>query len=171
MAVTYDKIATTTVSGSSVASIDFTSISGSYTDLVIVGSIKAASATNPQPFVRFNGDSSSNYSAVNLYGTGSTAGSTRFASQSQIRLNYVVDPNTTEYTNMIMNIQNYSNTTTYKNTLTKLTLGGGGGSGLDIATGLWRSTSAINRLTFTLENSASNFAVGCVFTIYGILKA
>jgi hypothetical protein len=168
MTATYEKIATTTVSGSSVASIDFTSISGSYTDLIVIGSIKAASATNPQPFVRFNNDSSTNYSVTNMYGNGTTAGSTRFSSQAQIRLNYVVDPNTTEYTNLIMNIQNYSNTTTYKTVLNKLTLGGGSNSGLDVSAGLWRSTSAINRLTFTLENSSSNFAVGCVFTIYGI---
>jgi len=166
MASTYEKIATTTL-GSSQASIDFTSISGSYTDLVIVGSIKSATATNPQTYVRFNGDTGSNYSVTTLYGNGSSAGSTRFSSQTFIRYNYVTDPNTTNFATMIMNISNYSNSTTYKTALTKFGLAS---IGLDATVGLWRSTSAITQVTFTLE-SATNFASGCVFTIYGILKA
>lgn len=166
MPSTYDKIATTTLS-SSQASIDFTSISGSYTDLVIVGSIKAATATNPACYVRFNGDTGSNYSVTTLYGNGSTAGSVRFSGQTFIRYNYVTDPNTTNFATMIMNLNNYSNTTTYKNALTKFGLAS---IGLDTTVGLWQNTQAITRVTFTLESS-TNFASGCVFTIYGILKA
>lgn len=166
MPSTYDKIATTTLS-SSQASIDFTSISGSYTDLVIVGSIKAATATNPACYVRFNGDTGSTYSVTTLYGNGSTAGSVRFSGQTFIRYNYVTDPNTTNFATMIMNLNNYSNTTTYKNALTKFGLAS---IGLDTTVGLWQNTQAITRVTFTLESS-TNFASGCVFTIYGILKA
>ena len=166
MTATYDKIATTTL-GSSQASIDFTSISGSYTDLVIIGSVKTATLTNPACYVRFNGDTGSNYSVTNLYGNGSTAGSVRFSGQTFIRYNYVTDPNTTNFASMIMNINNYSNTTTNKTALTRFGLAS---IGLDTTVGLWRSTSAITQVTFTLE-SATNFASGCVFTLYGILKA
>jgi len=163
MTATYEKIATTTL-GSSQASIDFTSISGSYTDLVIIGSIKTATLTNPACYVRFNNDTGSNYSVTSLYGNGSSAGSTKFNSQTFIRYNYVTDPNTTNFAPVIMNINNYSNATTYKTALTKFGLAS---IGLDYTVGLWRSTSAINRVTFTLE-SATNFASGCIFTIYGI---
>jgi hypothetical protein len=66
-----------------------------------------------------------------------------------------------------MNLNNYSNSTTFKTALTKFGLAS---IGLDNTVGLWRNTSAITQVTFTLE-SATNFASGCVFTLYGILKA
>ena len=163
MTSTYEKIATTTL-GSAAASIDFTSISGSYTDLVIIGSVKTATLTNPACYVRFNGDTGSNYSVTNLYGNGTSAGSIAFSSQTFIRYNYVTDPNTTNFATLVMNLNNYSNATTYKTALTRFGLAS---IGLDNTVGLWRSTSAITQVTFTLE-SATNFATGCTFTIYGI---
>lgn len=170
MAITYEPIATTTLS-SSAATVTFSSISSAYTDLVIVGSIKAASATNPQTYVRFNGDTGSNYSVTTLSGNGTSAFAINRTNETKIRFNYYVDPPTTEYCTVIMNLQNYSNTTIQKTILSKLILGTGSGSGIDITTGLWRNTSAISQITFTLEATASDFASGCVFTLYGILKA
>ena len=169
MAVTYDKIATTTLS-SSETSIDFTSISSSYTDLIVIGSIKLATNNGNQMYFRINGDTGSNYSVTTFSGSGSSTASTQFTNQPYIRYNYVNDPNSTSFTNLIMHVNNYSNSTTYKTTLSQLTRAATGAPGIDVSLGSWRSTSAINRLTFIIESSNS-FASGSIFTLYGILKA
>ena len=60
---TYTQIATTTL-GSSQSTITFSSISGAYTDLVLVVTAKVSSATDL--WVRANSDSGSNYSYLIL---------------------------------------------------------------------------------------------------------
>jgi hypothetical protein len=66
-----------------------------------------------------------------------------------------------------MHVNNYSNSTTHKTTLSQLTRATVGAAGIDASVGLWRNTSAINRLTFIIESSNS-FASGSTFTLYGI---
>ena len=73
MAVTYTPITSNTLT-SATASVTFSSISGTYTDLVLVVSAQSAS-TNVDLAMRFNSDSGTNYSNTRLYGTGSAAGS------------------------------------------------------------------------------------------------
>lgn len=165
MASTYEKIATTTL-GSAAATVTFSSISSAYTDLVIVATLKMNTVAE-DPWMRFNGDSGSNYSVTTLWGNGTTAGSVRFSSQNQIRLNYATDPAPAGGTYLIVNIQNYSNTTTYKTALSKIGLAS---DALDTVVGLWRNTSAINEVSFSLANSVS-YGTGSTFTLYGILKA
>ena len=164
MPATYEPIATTTL-GSSAASIEFSSIPSTYTDLVLVYTLKAATASADM-YLRVNNDSGSNYSNTILWGNGSTAGSNRFTSAGQIRLNYTVDVLTTDGTYLICNIQNYSNTTTYKTILYKTGLAS---DAVDTGVGLWRSTSAINRVTLTL--SSGDWGSGCTATLYGIKAA
>jgi hypothetical protein len=163
MTSTYEKIATSTL-GSNSATIEFTSISSAYTDLVVIGSLKVSTTNNPACYLQFNGDTASNYSTTILWGNGTTTGSTRLSSQTFIRYNYTADPNTTDFGTVLININNYSNTTTYKTVLTKWGLAP---RGLDTSVGLWRNTAAINKVTFTLESPA-NFTTGCVWTLYGI---
>ena len=169
MAITYNKIATTTL-GSSQSSIDFTSISNSYSDLVIIGSIKLATNSGNQMYFRINNDTGSNYSVTTLSGNGTSAATTRFSNQTHIRYNYFNDPNLSSFTNLIININNYSSSSTRKTTLSQLTRVSDGAAGIDLSAGLWRNTAAIDRLTFFIESSNS-FAAGCTFTLYGILKA
>ena len=62
-----------------------------------------------------------------------------------------------------INIQNYSNATTYKTTLGR----GANTPALTMATvGLWRNTSAITTITYSV--TANTFATGSTFTLYGI---
>ena len=161
MAITYEPIATTTL-GSAAASVTFSSISGSYTDLVIiVNATGSGAALNPQ--IQFNGDTASNYSLTWLYGNGSTAVSGRYSNQTSAFFGYMT---TTEPATYILQVQNYSNTTTNKSTLfrwnaTNTELGAG--------VALYRSTAAITSIT--LKTSANNFASGSTFTLYGIASA
>jgi len=84
MASTYTPIATTTASGSS-GTITFSGISGSYTDLILIYAAKDGnSSTEGNANIQFNSDTGSNYSYTNLYGNGSSAGSSRASSTTLI---------------------------------------------------------------------------------------
>jgi hypothetical protein len=159
---TYTQIATTTL-GSAQSSVTFSSISGSYTDLVLVtnGKMSAGSAVNNK--ITFNSDTGTNYSRTYVYGDGSSALSGRDSSQDNLGFIYwsSTNPSTT-----IIQIQNYSNTTTYKTALARTSE-----SGVAAAyVGLWRSTSAITSITIT-RGSTNDFASGSTFSLYGITAA
>jgi hypothetical protein len=162
---TYEPIATTTL-GSAVATFDFTSISGSYTDLVLILNARTASGVN-SAYVRFNSDSASNYSGTYLYGTGSTASSARYTSTTLLYSDYYGYPPSASNTFnlMIMNIMNYSNTTTNKTVIAR---SNSASTGVDGLVGLWRSTAAITSITV---GCASNFQIGTTATLYGIKAA
>jgi hypothetical protein len=156
---TYTPIATTTL-GSSAASYTFSSISGSYTDLVVIVNATTTSAAQDLK-LQFNSDTSTNYSNTRLLGTGTSAGSNRNTSSVSIYPGYT---NTTIST-VIINIQNYSNTTTYKTAISRSSLAD---FEVDAIVGLWRNTAAITSVTI---GSTGNFATGSTFTLYGIAAA
>lgn len=158
---TYDCIATTTLS-SAQSSVTFSSISGSYTDLVIVYAGNQVAQDNFT--LEFNADTGTNYSSTTLYGNGTSAASQRFSSTSSI---YGPILDATTQSNLIAQIQNYSNSTTYKTTLIR----GNSSSFRTTATvGLWRSTSAITSVKCQILG-ATNFSSGSTFTLYGIKAA
>lgn len=162
---TYNAIATTTLA-SAQANLEFSSISSAYTDLVVVYTLIAETASSDM-YLRVNNDSATNYSNNILWGNGSTTGSNRFASAAQIRINYVTDVLTTARTTILVcNFNNYSNTTQNKTVTYKAGLGS---DGLDYGAGLWRSTSAINRITLFLLSG--NWGIGSTATLYGITAA
>ncbi len=167
MALTYDKIATTTLT-TSTATVTFSAISGSYTDLVLVCNIAQAAGNNGLR-VRYNSDNASNYSYTTLNGNGTTASSARGTSETELVIANTSGSTTLELA-IIANIFNYSNTTTYK---TSIGRGNRASSNVDATVGLWRSTSAITSITLALGASfpTNNFASGSTFTLYGILKA
>ena len=171
MASTYEPIATTTL-GSAAATVTFSSISGSYTDLrvVINGGVSIADANT---FVKIgNGtvDSGSNYSGTFVEGrAGTSANSGRFTSASSMQLDYYGSMSTTNST-LTVDFMNYANTTTYKNTLVRYgNTTSASYSGVGALVGLWRSTSAINIMTFSL--GSGNFNTGTTFSLYGISAA
>lgn len=159
---TYTPIATTTL-GSAATSYTFSSISGSYTDLVLVF---AGTMSAPDDLgIRFNSDTGSNYSTTILGGNGTTAFSTRVSTQTQGYLDWA--GLTTAQGNAIVQIQNYANTTTYKTYLSRFNQAA---RGTDACVGLWRSTAAITSVTIKAVG-ANNIAAGSTFTLYGIASA
>lgn len=167
MAVTYEKIATTTL-GSSQSTVTFSSISSSYTDLVVVLNT-FTSVDVVYTRMRFNSDTGNNYSSTYLEGDGSVANSNMYTNNSVIQFSYWnagagSNPQTT-----IINIMNYSNSTTYKTALLKYVGLTGGASGATATIGMWRNTNSINTIDFSV--GSGNFNSGSIFTLYGILKA
>jgi len=160
MTATYEKIATTTL-GSSSATVNFTSISGSYTDLVLV--CTPLSTTIDNLVIQYNGDTASNYSWTTLGGNGTVASSNRGSNNTNSYLHYQAGVNTTQ-SNVIVNIMNYSNTTTFK---TAICRGNNTTIGTDSTVVLWRSTSAINSILLK-QRGSNNLNSGSTFTLYGI---
>ena len=167
MASTYEPIATNTVTGSAVSSVTFSSIPQTYTDLIIVATVQAS--TGGDLCVQFNGDTGTNYSITYLYGNGSSAGSTRQTNKTFLSLDYYGGPPTSgSFNNEIIQIQNYSNSSTYKTVLVRAN---NAASGLDASVGLWRNTNAITQIDIIIRTATANINVGSTFTLFGIKAA
>jgi hypothetical protein len=164
---TYTPLATHTL-GSAQAQVTFSSIAGTYTDLVLVmnGSMTSGSETAR---IRLNGSSSSVYSQTNLAGNGTAADSSRNSSQTSFRLGETYSGLTTARWSVLLNIMNYSNTTTNKTMLMRTNDTSG-----EVAAnvGLFASTSAITSIDIYARIDLTNsFVAGSTFTLYGIAAA
>lgn len=162
MPATYEPIATTALSG--LSSVTFNSIPNTYTDLVIVVA-GAVNSGDQNLDMRLNSDTGTNYSRTFLSNVGTAAAAGRETNYSYItldRYSYF----TTSQSNMIINLLNYSNTTTNKTVLVR---GNNPLVGTSGVVGLWRSTAAISTVLMYL--SGSTFANGSQATLYGIKAA
>lgn len=160
---TYVALDKVTVS-SATSIVTFSSIPQGYTDLVVVVNAKVATANDF--YFQINSDSGNNYSRTILYGTGSTAGSTRTANTNLGIGNFYGNPDPTTPSVQTLQFMNYSNTTTYKTVLGRASNAAGG---TDAIVNLWRSTSAITQLDFRVTTTASvNWLTGSTFSLYAI---
>jgi len=161
---TYEAIATSTLT-SSAASVTFSSIPSTYTDLVLITNAIAQTNTADQ-LIRFNSDSATNYSATILHGSGSAGASTRVTNQSGIFINYYGNMPVVFVQNTITHIMNYSNATTNKTVLSKAS---NASNNVDAIVALWRSTAAITSIT--ILGNGQNYGIGSSFSLYGIKAA
>jgi hypothetical protein len=159
---TYTPISSTTLS-SSQTNFTFSSIPGTYTDLIIIYSAKS-STSGFDAYMRFNADAGANYSATYASGTGTTTSSGKQSNNTGILLDNYGAVFTTEFNMTRINIMNYANATTYKTALIRSDYAS---SGTDMNVGLWRNTAAITSITIV----GSSFATGSTFTLYGIAAA
>ena len=161
---TYTPITTTTLT-SNATTVDFTSISSSYTDIIISIQAKWTGTGSSSFCMRFNADGNTNYSHTQMYGTGTSASSNRNSNEAQMPIGQITS---TGWNSTRFHVMNYANSTTYKTSFSKtdtdsITLSG---------VGLWRSTSAINQITLGyFDGGVGQFASGSTFTLYGITAA
>jgi len=157
-------IATQTL-GSAAASITFSSIPGTYTDLrlVLTGTGSAASSI---PALRFNGDSATNYSDTPIEGNGTAASSNGSNSSNAMWLwGSSASASTSIPTFYAVDIFSYAGST--NKTALGTYAGDFNGSGtVDVAVGLWRSTAAITSIT--LLALTGTFSTGTIATLWGI---
>lgn len=156
---TYTPIATYTATGS-VSTVTFSSIPGTYTDLVLIGFAKDS---NNYTGLRVNNNSSALYSRTIMTWNGSSAGSSRTTGDTTL----YVGGNGTNFEVTRYNFMNYSNTTTYKTIIGTQTTA----DATSIASvNLWRSTSAINEINI-YSVSGATILTGTTWTLYGIASA
>jgi hypothetical protein len=158
---TYEPIATTTL-GSNTTQVDFTGISGNYTDIVAVfnGSITSAGSAR----FRVNSDSSALYSNTRIYGDASTAG---YGSDSNYNIGIAGFFLANKRAMFRANFMNYSNTATNKTVLVR-----DDSENYTFAwVNVWRSTAAITSISFFCDNTSIYYTAGSTFTLYGIAAA
>ena len=166
MAITYEPIATTTL-GSAAASVTFSSIPQTYTDLVIVTNFTMSVNDLYAHYVQVNGDTGGNYSRTILYGTGTTAASARQSNNTSLYFGtWNTDMDTTDRAVTTIFFNNYSNTTTYKTAIGRHNV-----ASIEVGAGVgtWRNTAAITSIN--LAPISSTYATGSTFTLYGIKSA
>lgn len=164
---TMTPIATQTLT-SAAATVTFSNIPQTYTDLVIVSSLQGSRAIYGADLqTRYNGDSGANYSYTYITENGTAALSNRYANQAEINNAGSIGGNATSvYTPNIIHIFNYSNTNVYK---TSLSRNSHPTVVVQAFVGLWRNTAAITSITFT--GNGYNYNAGSTFTLYGIKAA
>lgn len=159
---TYEPIASQTL-GSTASEVTFSSLPQNYTDLVLIASC-AGTSNDLQVAIRYNNDSTSNYSMTELYGNGSSAGSYRISTTAWSLSPDVSIKNTLGQSVYKIDIFNYANATTYKTGLCRLSSIGSTYSGTAASVGMWRKTpEPITQITLI-----GPFASGSTFSIYGV---
>ena len=170
MANTFVKIATVSL-GSAAATISFTSIPGTYTDLLIMGSLRNSAAdTNTDTVLTFNSNTA-NYSARRLAGNGSSA-----SSDTQGATNGYYFALTGEGTNWTAStfsngsiyIPNYTSSNNKSISTDAVAENNGTAASAQLAAGLWSNSAAITSITLTSGNG--NFVQYSTATLYGIKK-
>lgn len=163
MANTYTPIATVTVGSGGAASIDFTNIPQTYTDLHLLVSIREETSATAVAFIRFN-NTTTNRSERYLQGNGSSA-----VSGTTTVLQFIAcQPSDTANTfgNASIYIPNYTSSN-YKSVSSDSVSENNSTTAFSrLVAGLWSSTSAINQITITTDTG--DVAQHSSATLYGI---
>jgi hypothetical protein len=171
MPATYQLIASNTLS-SAAASVTFSSIPATYTDLVVRMSVRSTVVGNDVDILmaEFNGNTSAIYSNTYVVGFSASASSGRDSNQSTTRIGYYITgaaATANTFSSSELYIPSYTASqnkpmsgfsVAEKNT-TETAIGA--------AAGLFRTTTAISSIKFTPQNG-TNFASGSSFFLYGI---
>jgi hypothetical protein len=168
----YTLISTTTIASSGTTSVfTLSSIPSTYTDLLIVGSIRTSRA-NSDPGADFQmtfNSSAVSYARRSLEGTGSSTGSTTGGStyiDGLLNDSSFATANT--FGSWQIYIPNYASTTTNKTvSIETVTETNAAQSFARLVAGSWANTAAITRIDLTDGNSAT-FMAGSTISLYGI---
>jgi hypothetical protein len=166
----FDSIATVTL-GANSSTISFSSIPSTYKSLHLRLLTRTGVASFTQTInIRFNSDTAANYAYHNQYANVATVAASNATSQTLIvgaRAAAASSPSSV-FGPTIIDIVDYANTSK-----TKVLKSIGGVQTnesfdpiLEIISGLWNSTAAINSITFSL--SSNNFVAGSTIALYGV---
>jgi len=153
------------------ASIDFTGLPTTYAHLLIEAYLRGDTAAgNVTAGIRFNNDSGANYNTQGLQannttvtGTGTLSGTSVF---TQIA---AASAPANAFSPLRIEIPHYAGSVNFKGlsgTSGWETTDTAAGQALNLFTGIWKSTAAINRVTLIV--GAGNFAAGSRVTVYAM---
>ena len=172
MPSTYTLISSNVLS-SSAASVTFSAIPSTYTDLVLRVSTRSnASNVNSYLFVNFNGVSGTSYSETYLLGV-TTATSARNSSASTVYgvLANGASTTTNTFSSTEIYIPDYTGTTNKPLSAFSVIENNSSTDGQIAADAiLFQSSSAITSIAFT-QNASASFVSGSSFYLYGISKS
>jgi hypothetical protein len=160
------------VLASSAASVTFSAIPATYTDLVLRCSLRNNISETYPALVRltFNGDTSSLYSSTIIYGQDGSAGSFRESSAARIGAyaNNSANSTANTFSNVEIYIPSYTVSQSKVVSINEVAENNATTAAIiDAVAGLYRSNTAITSLTLTSRDTSS-FVSGSSFYLYGI---
>ena len=161
--------------GADAASIEFTSIPDSFTDLVALCSLRttrtAAAFDNAR--IQING-TTTGYSERNLFGSGSAASSGSGSGTSFNLLTYAATNGGTSNTfgNSMVYFPNYTGSTNKSVSSDSVGENNATQSAQNIGAGLWSNSAAITSITFLggVNEFTADLVAGSTISLYGVLK-
>ena len=156
-----------TVTGSSVATITFSSISGSYKNLRLVYNAAITSGSWDAMYMRLNGDTGANYISQTSSAIATSLTGAEFVAQTYMTLCRVGQAGASS--GQIV-IPNYAGTVLKKSTIAQgisIPAYTTSGAQLFVAGAAWNNTAAITQLDITVAVGTIQWAVGSSFTLYG----
>jgi hypothetical protein len=166
----YQLIETVTVGSGGAASIEFTGIADNLGQaLKLVWSARATGDSGPRSYAQVNGDTASNYSTINLSGSGSAASSSTSQNLTYFQL-FDAAPGTgataDTFGNAEMNFSNYSSSTAKSMSYDAVTENNGTSAFQNLAAGKWSGTAAISSIKLYLQGGS--FAQYSTASLYSI---
>jgi hypothetical protein len=170
MPITYQLISSN-VLGSSAASVTFSAIPATYTDLIAFATIRSDAASNETSLqVRVNGSNVS-YSQTILRAQSGSADSTS-GSFGYLLNSYATNGNTSTSNTFGTSehyFPNYAGNT--NKVVSEFSVSEGNSNvypGIAVNAGLWSNTNAITSISFTPSGAVNGFVSGSSFYLYGI---
>jgi hypothetical protein len=178
MANTFELIASNTVGAGGIASVDFTSIPATFTDLCV----KISQRTDNSNifgfnYMYFNGSQTSYSTARVLEGTGAGVSSYTQATTYAFNDDGVGNTSTgSTFTNGEIYIPNYAGSNNKSFSVDTVGENNATTAYMQLIAGLWSVGSAINRITFStsatsLTGGTPKFLANSTFYIYGVKNA
>jgi hypothetical protein len=147
--------------GSAASTVTFSSIPATYRDLRIVANVTGTGAILDSDYVKFN-TSTADFTTVQMYGNGSSAGS-----------NTGTSGRVSNYENTVgrpyvwtLDIMDYSATDKHKSYLSRFNADD---AGVGAFAGRWAQTTALNAIQ--IYPATGQYAAGSTFSLYGIVSA
>jgi hypothetical protein len=167
MAPTYELIASNTL-GSNAATVTFSAIPATYTDLIIKCSIRTnLNFADLSANITLNNDTASNYSRINLRGNGTAAASGISSNTSAIAVPNAIGGGTAitadTFNNMEIYVPNYTASTNKPVSIYVANENDATTAHLIAQASLWRDTAAITSIELEV-----NAITGSSFFLYGI---
>lgn len=166
--ITLSLVSTVTVGAGGAASIDFTGIPQTGTDLLLTVAVRGADTDG---WVRINSDSGTNYSTRELRGNGTSAASASLTSQTAMSLRNAVNPTTwtaNTFSNATLYIPNYTGSLAKSGSVDFVTENNATAANMGIIANLWTGTAAITSLS--LYMTGLNWVQYSTASLYTITK-
>ena len=172
MPTTYKLISKVTVGSGGAATIEFTSIPQTYTDLLIKYSLRqSGSSADIQLQVRFNGNTGANYSRKTLYSDSSVIDTGQGSGETSARFGFAQSSTYTAnaFGSYEMYIPNYtsSNNKSFSDDSVNET-NAATVYGIKMGALLWSQTAAITSISIQDLVTSTNFAQHSTARLYGI---
>jgi hypothetical protein len=169
MATTYEAIATVTVGSGGAANIEFTSIPGTYTDLLLrISARSTRSGVDANELkITFN-NNTSNYSERTLRGSGSAVTSSSFTSAGIANvLTNATTSTASTFGSTDYYIPNYASANNKSVSADGVSENNGTAAYATFDAGLWSNSAAISSVKIQ-DNDGNNLAQYSTATLYGI---